>query len=164
MNYENNLDSECSPKPPWPTGFEKSKIHHRNPEKLQFEGSKIWAFLLDFKGKCWKTSKNAQILLPLNSNFSGLGWCILDFSKPVGQGGFGAHSKPKLVSQFMQTKFLCHKMSQNSTVFSVSYYRDCTSKKLMNLRQVFIIGLLSHYRCICSTNWKKVINYKMCFW
>ena len=65
-------------------------------------------------------------MLPLNYNFLGLGWCILDFSKPVGQGGFGAHSEAKIVSQFMQTKFLCHKMSKNSTVFSVSYYRDCT--------------------------------------
>ena len=55
----------------------------------------------------------------------GLGWGILDFSKPVGQGGFGAYSEAKLVSQFMPTKFLCHKMSQNSTVFSVSYSRDC---------------------------------------
>ena len=80
--------------------------------------------------KCWKISKNAQILLPINCNFSGLSWCILDFSKPVGQGGFGAHSEATLVSQFMQTKFLCHKMSQNSTVFSVSYSRDCTYKNL----------------------------------
>ena len=78
-----------------------------------------------FLEKCWKTSKNAGILLPLNCNFSGLGWCDLDFSKSVGQGGFGLHSESKLVSQFMQTKFLCHKMSQNSTVFPVSYSRDC---------------------------------------
>ena len=68
-------------------------------------------------------------MLPLNCNFSGLGWDILDFSKPVGQGDFGAHSEPKLVSQFLQTKFLCHKMSQNSTVFSVSYSSDCTIQK-----------------------------------
>ena len=93
MNCETNLASECAPKPIWPTGFVKSKIHHPNPEKLQFKGSKIQVILLDFKGKCRKTSKNAQILLPLNWNFSGLGWCILDFSKPVGQGGFGAHSE-----------------------------------------------------------------------
>ena len=64
-------------------------------------------------------------MLPLNCNFSGLGWWILDFSKPVGQGGFGAHSEAKLVSQFMETKCLSHKMSQNSTVISVSYYRGC---------------------------------------
>ena len=44
------------------------------------------------------------------------------------QEGFGAHSEDKLVSQFMQTEFLCHKMSQNSTVTTVSYYTDCTSK------------------------------------
>ena len=125
MICETNLDSECAPKPSWPTGFEKSIIHQPNPEKFQFIGSKIQAILLDFKWKCWKTSKNAQILLPLNCNFSGLGWGILDFLKPVGQGGFGEHSEAKLFSQFMQTKFLCHKMSQNSTVFSVSYYRDC---------------------------------------
>ena len=121
MNCENNLASKCSPKPPWPTGFEKSKIHHPNPEKLQFKGSKIQAILHDFEEKCWKTSKNAWILLPLNCNFSGLGWCILDFSKPVCQVGFGAHFDAKLVSQFMQTKFLCHKMPPNSTVFPVSY-------------------------------------------
>ena len=126
MNCVTNLASECAPKSPWPTGFEKSKIHQPNPEKFQFEGSKIQAIFLDFTEKCWKTSKNAQILLPLNCNFSALGWCILDFSKPVGQEGFGAHSEPKLVSQFMHTKFLCHEMFQNSTVFSVSYSRDCT--------------------------------------
>ena len=40
-NCETNLGSECAPKPPWPTGFEKSKIPQPNPEKLQFEGSKI---------------------------------------------------------------------------------------------------------------------------
>ena len=56
-------------------------------------------------------------MLPSSCNFSGLGWDILDFSKPVGQGGFGAHSEAKLVSQFMETKFLCHKMAQKSTVF-----------------------------------------------
>ena len=125
-NCLTNLVSECAPKPPWPTGFEKSKIHHPKPEKLQFKGRKIQANFLDFKGKCWKISKNAQILLPINCIFSGLGWCILDFSKPVGQEGFGANFEAKLVSQFMQTKFLCHKKSQNTPIFSVSYYSDCT--------------------------------------
>ena len=43
----------------------------------------------------------------------------------MGQGGFGAHSEAKLVSQFMQTKFLCHKMSHNSTVLTVSSFNDC---------------------------------------
>ena len=108
-------------KPPWPTVFEKSKIPQPNPEKLQLKGSKIQAILLDFKGKCWKTSKNAWILLPLNWNFSGFGWWISDFSKSVDQYGFGAYSEVKLISQFMQTKFLCHKVTQNSTV---SYSRD----------------------------------------
>ena len=74
-----------------------------------------------------KTSKNVWILLPLNCDFLGLGWCILDFSKPAGQGGFGAHSKAKLVSQFMQTKFLCHKKSQSKPILSVSYLSHCTS-------------------------------------
>ena len=124
-NCETNLGSECAPKPPWPTSFEKFKIHQPNPEKLQFKGSKIQANFLDFKGKCWKISKNAQILLPINCIFSGLGWCILDFSKPVGQGGFGAHFEVKLVKQSMQTKLLCYKMSQNSTVRPVSSYSDC---------------------------------------
>ena len=50
----------------------------------------------------------------------------MDFSKPVGQGGFGAHFEAKQVSQFMQTKVLCHKMSQNSTVWAVSYSSECT--------------------------------------
>ena len=125
MNCETNLASECAPQPPWPAGFEKSKIHQLNPMKSQFKGSKIQTFLLDFKEKCQKTSKNVWILLPLNCDFSGLGWCILDFSKPVGQGGFGAHFEAKFGSQFMQTKFLCHKMSQNSTVLTVSSSSDC---------------------------------------
>ena len=81
--------------------------------------------MLDFKGKCRKTWKNAPILLPLNWNFSGLGWCILDSSKPVSQGDFGAHSDVKLVSQFMQTKCLRQKMVQNSTIISKSIVRDC---------------------------------------
>ena len=131
MNCETCSASGCAPKPPWPTSFEKSKIHYPKPEKLQFKGRKIQANFLDFKGKCWKISKNAQILLPINCNFSGLGWCILDFSKPVGQGGFGAHFEAKLVKQFMQTKLLCHKMSQNSTVRPVSSYSDCTSSMIM---------------------------------
>ena len=32
MNCETNLASKFAPKPPWPTGFEKSKIHQPNPE------------------------------------------------------------------------------------------------------------------------------------
>ena len=47
-----------------------------------------------------------------------MGCGISDFLKFVGQGGFGAHSEAKLVTQFLPTKFLCHKMSQNSIVFS----------------------------------------------
>ena len=62
-------------------------------EKLQFKGSKIEAFVPVFKEKCWKSGKNASILLPLNRNFSRLGWWILEFSKAVGQGGLGEHSK-----------------------------------------------------------------------
>ena len=49
MNCETYLALECAPKPPWPTGFEKSKIHQPNPEELQFKGSKIEAFLLVFE-------------------------------------------------------------------------------------------------------------------
>ena len=45
---------------------------------------------------------------------------------PGGQRDFGTHSKAKHISQFMQTKFLCHKHSQNTPIFSVSYYRNCT--------------------------------------
>ena len=97
MNCETCIALECAPKSPWHTGFEKSKIHQPNPEELQFEWSKIEAFLIDFDFEqlSSKSSKNASILLPLNCNSSGLGWWILDFSKPVGQGGFGAHSKAK---------------------------------------------------------------------
>ena len=127
MNCLTNFASKCAPKPSWPTGFEKSRIHQPNPEKLQFIGSKIWAFLLIFQHFPLKLRKIAWILLPLNCNFSGLGWWILDFSKPVGQGGFGAHSETKLVKQFLQTKLLCNKMSQNSTVRPVSSYSDCIS-------------------------------------
>ena len=125
MNCETYLALECSPKPPWPTAFEKSKIHQPNLEEFQFEGSKIEQFLSDFYHFSSKTSKNASILLPLNWNSSRLGWWILDFSKAVGQGGFGKYSNAKQVSQFMQTKFSCHKMSQNSTVLAVSYSSDC---------------------------------------
>ena len=143
-NCETNLDSECAPKPSWPTGFEKSKIHQPNPEKLQFKGSKIWAFLLVFQHFPLESCQIAWILLPSNCNFSGLGWGILDFSKPVGQGGFGAHSEPKLVSQFLQTKFLCHETPQNSTVFSVSYSRDCSTTKFFQSHPFWHVNSSSH--------------------
>ena len=64
MNCETYLALEYAHKPTWPTGFEKSKIHQPSLEKLQFKGSRIEAFLLDFEGKCWKLTKNASILLP----------------------------------------------------------------------------------------------------
>ena len=48
MICETNLALECAHKSSWPTAFEKSKIHQPNLEKLQFEGSKIEGFLLDF--------------------------------------------------------------------------------------------------------------------
>ena len=59
MNCETYLTSECSLRPPWPTAFEKSKIHQPNLEKLWFKGSKIEAFLLDFQHFPSKSSKNA---------------------------------------------------------------------------------------------------------
>ena len=127
MNCEHYLALECALMPPWPTSFEKSKIHEPNLQKLQFEGSKIEAFLLDFQHFSSKISKNASILLPSNCNFSRLDWWILDFSKPVGQASFGAHSNLIQASQSMQTKFLCYEMSQNSTVLAVSYLYDCSS-------------------------------------
>ena len=114
MICEIYLALECAQKPSWPTGFEKSKIHQPNLEELQFEGSKIEAILLIFMGKRWKLDKNASISLPSNCNSSRLGWWILDFSKPVGQGGLWAHFEPKWVTQFMQIKVLCHKKSQNT--------------------------------------------------
>ena len=52
MNCETCIALECAPKPPRPTGFEKSKIHQHNPEEMQFKGSKIEASLLDFEGNC----------------------------------------------------------------------------------------------------------------
>ena len=70
MNCETYLALEYAHKPTWPTGFEKSEIHQPNLEKLQFKGSRIEAFLLDFEGKCEKLPKNAPILLPENCNFS----------------------------------------------------------------------------------------------
>ena len=48
---------ECAPKPPWPTGFEKSKISQPNPEKLQFKGSKIQAIWLDLRENAEKQAK-----------------------------------------------------------------------------------------------------------
>ena len=47
----------------------------------------------------------------------------------MGQAGFGADSEAKLVSQFMQTKFLCHKKSQNTPILSVSYLSDCNGQR-----------------------------------
>ena len=72
----------------------------------------------------WPTAFEKLKILK-NCKFSGLGWWIFDFSKLVGQAGFGAHSEAKLVSQFMQTKFLCHKKSQNTPILSVSYLSHC---------------------------------------
>ena len=120
MNCETCLVLECAPNPLWPTGFEKSEIYLHNPEKLQVKRSKIEAFLPDFYQFPLKSSKNASILLP------GCRW-ILHFSKPVGQEGFGAHSKAMQVSQFMRTKFLCQKNLQNTPVNPFSYYYHCRS-------------------------------------
>ena len=114
MNCVMHLISKCAHNPPWPTGFEKSKIHQPNIEILKFEGSKIEAFLLIFEGKRGKLCKNAKISLPSNFNISRLGWWILDFSKPVGQEGLWAHFGPKCITQFMLIKVLCHKKSQNT--------------------------------------------------
>ena len=47
-NCETTLALEFAHMPSWPTAFEKSEIHQSNLEKLQFEGSKIEGFLLDF--------------------------------------------------------------------------------------------------------------------
>ena len=125
MNCEIYLALNYAHMPPWPTGFEKSKIHQPNLKKLQFKGSKIEAFLLYFQDNPSKSSKNASFLPPINCNFSRLGWWILDFSKPVGQGGMWAYFKAKKVSQFIQTKVLRHKMSQNSIVTTISLYSYC---------------------------------------
>ena len=65
----------------------------------------------------------------------------------MGQGGFGAHSEAKLVSQFMQTKFLGHKMSQNSTVLTVSSSSDCI---LNSLSTCEIIAKLSYFMELLS--------------
>ena len=76
-----------------------------------------------------------------------MGWWISDFSKPVGQGGFGEHSKAKWVTQFLQTEYLGHKMSQNTTVWPVSYSSDCTlnriSEMLEPVSQKMICGAFS---------------------
>ena len=75
----------------------------------------------------------------------------------MGQKGFGAHFGAKLVSQFMQTKFLCHKMSQKSAVFLVLYSRDCTyllSSVGFGLR--FLCGMAS--MTISRLNMAYVIN------
>ena len=60
MNCALCLASEYDHKPPWPTGFEKSKIHQPSPEKLQFWGSKITAILLDSKGNSKNQAKMLQ--------------------------------------------------------------------------------------------------------
>ena len=125
-NCETNLGSECAPKPSWPTGFEKSKIHQPNAEKLQFKGSKIQGILLDLRENAEKlSSKNAWILLPLNCNFSGLGWWILNLSKHVGQEEALVHIL-KLSLFHNSCKQNCYVTKCPKTViFSVSYSSDC---------------------------------------
>ena len=59
----------------------------------------------------------------------------------MGQAGFGAHSEDKLVSQFMQTKFLCHKKSQNTPILSVSYLSHC--KPLIEIGTYMKLGTLT---------------------
>ena len=95
MNCELYLCLEYAHMPPWATGFEKSKIRQPNPENFSFKGNDFGAFLLEITEKCWKSSKNASILHPSTYNFLGLGWWILDFSKPVGLGVLWAYSKYK---------------------------------------------------------------------
>ena len=46
----------------------------------------------------------------------------------------------------MQTKLLCHEMSQNSTVFSVSYYRDCNFHQITPIIFQPTNGLEMHVR------------------
>ena len=58
MNCELYLGLQCACKTPWPTGFEKSKIHQPNAEKLQVEGCKIEAFLINFQQFPLKSNKN----------------------------------------------------------------------------------------------------------
>ena len=78
-----------------------------------------------------KIKQNYLNLASFKLEFLRIGLMYFRFLKAC---GFGAHSEPKLVSQFMQTNVLCHKMSQNSTIFSVSYYRDCiTINQLKNM-------------------------------
>ena len=44
----------------------------------------------------------------------------------MGQEGLWAHFKAKLVSQFLQIKFLSHKNYQNRPKIVLSFYSDCT--------------------------------------
>ena len=123
MICETCIAFKCAPKPPCTTGFDKSENHTPNLEKLQFYGNKFDAFLLNFEGM-FKIKQKCISLASLACNFS-KGWWISDFSKPVCQSGFGAHSKAMQVSQIIKTKCLCLKNSQNRPFFSVSYYRNC---------------------------------------
>ena len=83
-----SFDCEYSQKRSWLTDFEKSKIQQHNPEKLQFERSKIEAFWCDFDGKCRKWKQKCFNLAPLNGNFSRFGCWIFRFLSVCGSGRY----------------------------------------------------------------------------
>ena len=87
--------------PSWPTSFEKYKILQKNPDKLQFKGSKIETFLLDTREIAKDQAKINQSLCVREALEHILNLCKQNF--PV-----------------------CHKKSQNSTVLAVSYSGNCT--------------------------------------
>ena len=107
------------------------------------KGAILKLFWLILREIAKKPTQNASILLPLNFNFLRLGCPISNFSKPQGQAGFGAHSKAKWISHFMQTKYLGRKMSQNTTVQPVSYSSDCI--RLVFLHRLCFPNLICRY-------------------
>ena len=77
----------------------------------------------------------------------------------MGQGGFGAHSEAKLFSQFMQTKFLCHKMSQNSTAFSVSYSSDFMTSWHFSMTHIYNLRKCSYFSNSKMVNYTNKIDF-----
>ena len=70
--------------------FDKSKIHQPSLEKLQFEGSKIEAFLLDFWGKMLKIKQNCFNLAPFKLLFFKSGLMNFSYLKGCWSGRLGS--------------------------------------------------------------------------
>ena len=85
ITCETYLALEWAPKSFWPTGFEKSKIHQANPQKLQFKESKIKYFCLDFSNFL-KIKQKGSNLASFKWEFLKIGLMNFRFLKACGSG------------------------------------------------------------------------------